>query len=294
MDGPVSAQTVILTSRNCTYKQLDASSLQQIVYHMLRYFVKTERLTESADNCGAGTLSNYHIKTLMLWACELKSRSWWTVNLNLVRICVELLHTLSVWLTDTCCPHYFISNCNLLDNSFNFGNVASKRISVGLEKEYLSAWLINNYIRQCLQRCPVYISLIFNDASTMVKLQNVISEIVRWRSDTSLYDMWEASVHAVTSISTFLSDFCLTVRLCVHWMNELAKFGEQFSIYFSAAAPLHVACKISRTGFNDELMNILYTVVGPNVSKCCSVLSQVNTKLNTSDRSDSVSAEVCS
>ena len=35
--------------------------VQQIVYHMLRYFIKTERLTECADNTGAGTLSNYHI-----------------------------------------------------------------------------------------------------------------------------------------------------------------------------------------------------------------------------------------
>ena len=44
--------------------------------------MKTERLTESADNYGSGKLSNYHIKTLMLWACELKTESWWTDNLN--------------------------------------------------------------------------------------------------------------------------------------------------------------------------------------------------------------------
>jgi len=42
--------------------------VQQIVYHMLRYFIKTERLTDCADNSGADTLSNYHIKTMMLWA----------------------------------------------------------------------------------------------------------------------------------------------------------------------------------------------------------------------------------
>ena len=53
--------------------------VQQIVYHMLRVFMKTERLTDSADNSGAGKLSNYHIKTLMLWACELKPNIWWTL-----------------------------------------------------------------------------------------------------------------------------------------------------------------------------------------------------------------------
>jgi len=53
--------------------------------------MKTEQLTDRADNIGAGKSSNYHIKTLMLWACELKSTSWWTDDVNLVRICAKLL-----------------------------------------------------------------------------------------------------------------------------------------------------------------------------------------------------------
>jgi len=87
--------------------------VQQIVYHMLRFFVKTERLTKGTDNSNAETLSNYHIKTLMLWACELKSRSWWTGSLNLVKICVKLLHTVSVSLTEKCCQHHFINDCRI-------------------------------------------------------------------------------------------------------------------------------------------------------------------------------------
>jgi len=38
--------------------------VQQIVYHLLRDFMKTELLRDSADNSEADTLSNYHIKTL--------------------------------------------------------------------------------------------------------------------------------------------------------------------------------------------------------------------------------------
>jgi len=93
--------------------------VHQIVYHIFRFFVKPERLTESVDNSNTATLSNYHIKTLMLWACEIKPRSWWTDRLNLVRTCVKLLHTLSVWLTDRRCQHYFINDCNLIDNTLN-------------------------------------------------------------------------------------------------------------------------------------------------------------------------------
>jgi len=89
-------------------------TVQQIVYHMLRYFGKSEGLTDITDNTGTKILNNYILKTLMLWACELKPISWWIDNLNFIRIAVELLHTLAVWLTDERCQHYFINNCNLI------------------------------------------------------------------------------------------------------------------------------------------------------------------------------------
>ena len=47
--------------------------VQQIVYHMLRFFTKDiEGLRDIIDNAG---LSNYHFKTLMMWVCELKPKS---------------------------------------------------------------------------------------------------------------------------------------------------------------------------------------------------------------------------
>jgi len=74
--------------------------VQQIVYHMLRVFMKPEPSANKAQNPVAYVLSNYHIKTLMMWTCELKSNSFWTDDLNLIRICVELMRTLSVCLAD--------------------------------------------------------------------------------------------------------------------------------------------------------------------------------------------------
>ena len=135
--------------------------VQQIVYHMLRYFIKTEQLTDCADNSGTGKLSNYHIKTLMLWACEQKPGTWWTDDVNLVRICVQLLHNLAEWLTAGWCQHYFIDNCNLglTDNSFNMTNIIYQLMSI--DETWLSTWFMDNYIRACLQLndCPPNISL---------------------------------------------------------------------------------------------------------------------------------------
>jgi len=157
------------------------SPVQQIVYHMLRYFVKTERLIDCADNREAGTLSNYHIKTLMLWASEIKSSSWWTDDINLVRICVQLLHTLAHWLTNGDCEHYFINCGNLVDSSFNLTNIRDQLMLV--DETWLSKWFVRNYIQKCLQvnDCSQNISWLFDDVTTRTKLQNGVSALVAWR-----------------------------------------------------------------------------------------------------------------
>jgi len=163
--------------------------VQQIVYHMLRVFMKAELVTDSADNPGAGKLSNYHIKTLMLWASEQKPKAFWTEDLSVVRICVELLQNLAVWLTvERSCLHYFIRKCNLIDNSHK---LAGSRLT-SINKPWLSSWFVNNYIRKCSQLCPDSVSSLFDDISTTVKLQNAVSAIVDWRLNTTLLHFCEA------------------------------------------------------------------------------------------------------
>jgi len=257
--------------------------VQQIVYHVLRVYLKTELLSDHANKVkGASLPSNYHIKTLVLWACELKPKNWWTENLNLVSICVELLNTLSVWLTDTRCPHYFVDNCNLLDKSFNVGRMASQLKSVN--DQYLSTWLVKNYIGQCAKLCPGHISHLFDDVSTAVKLRKAVSEIVRWRlSDNFAFDdvCWTVS-YAESKIPLFLSyRHILTVHSCIHWMNALKKIDKRISVYFSAVALLHVAGRISIHGFNDELMDILSLILGRDSNVFCGVLSLCKAELNT-------------
>ena len=62
-------------------------------------------------------------------------------------------------------------------------------------------------------------------------------------------------------------------------MTELPKTYAPLTVYLTAVAFLHVAYKISRIGFTDELMDVLATVVGQFVStrrhrsQCSSELS---------------------
>ena len=238
--------------------------VQQIVYHMLRVFMKTERLTDSANNTVAGSLSNYHIKTLMLWAFELKSRTWWTGDLHLVRICVQLLHSLGDWLTDARCQHYFIHNCNLLDNSFNMTNIGGQLMSV--DAKWLSTWFVDNYIRKCSQLCPDNISRLFDDVSTTMKLQNAVTAIVVWRQNSMLLDLWRelnfTGTHIQQCVYTHTRIMFLTARSCSCFMTELAKMDSRLCVHFTAVAFLHVAYKSSRCGLNDELIDVLATFFG--------------------------------
>jgi len=239
--------------------------VQQIVYHMLRYFVKTERLTDCVDNSGAGTLSNYDIKTLMLWACELKPTSWWTDDVNLVRTCVQLLHILAEWLNDGRFQHYFINNCNLIDNSFNVTNIRDQLMSI--DEAWLSTWFVDNYIRKCLQLTPHHVSRLFDDVSTSLKLQNAVSVVVAWRQNNSTLDMWFTFYVAGHGITLLVNRYSLTVPSCVCWMTELAKIDSRLCVYFTAVAFLNGVRKSQIHGLNDELLDILATLCGQFISR---------------------------
>ena len=246
--------------------------VQQIVYHMLRLFLKTMGLTDSAaNNSGAGTLSNYHIKTLMLWACELKSRSWWTDDLNLVRICVELLHTLAVWLTDSRCQHYFINNCNLFDqsrNSRHYYQVIANRL-ISISRALFCDWFIYSYTYECSKLCPSSVWSLLQDRSsdmlcdglhTIVRLQTAVSQIITRRLDVSrkLAFATMATAHCIVMVS--VSRNSLTVRSCLWMTQQITKISQDLHVFLTAIIFLHGACKTMQglQGLlTDEMLDVL-------------------------------------
>jgi len=244
-----------VTLRRCAAQVLINSwmPVQQIVYHVLRVFVKTERLTESTDNSEAGTLSNYHIKTLMLWACELKPRSWWTEDVSLVRICVELLHDLAVWLTEAMCPHYFINNCNLVDIFFGLEMIRSRLKSIS--KSCLLSWFVNTYIRKCAQLCPQNVSRLFEDVSTINELRNAVTAVVDWRQYSTLSRRIKVSSWAEIQIMFYVYTPSLIVRSLPFWLTELRKVDTNLLPFFVVL--LHA----SSSGLNDEMVDVLALVV---------------------------------
>ena len=127
--------------------------------------------------------------------------------------------------------------------------------------------------------CTDSVSSLFSDVSTNRKLQNAVSAVVDWRLNTAMVDIWNEFTASEWFIPDSVSRYSLTVRSCICWMTELPKTYAPLSVYFTAVAFLHVAYKISRIGFTDEMMDVLATVVGQFVStrrhrsQCSSELS---------------------
>ena len=119
--------------------------IQQLVYHMLRYVAKQTIIREwKADD---KVMCTYHIKTLMLWACERKSPVWWESN-SVIVLCSKLLGTLMKWIGEKMCPHYFIPEWNLFDftmkDSRRFETIEMLNIHTNIHA--LSEWFRINYL----------------------------------------------------------------------------------------------------------------------------------------------------
>jgi len=183
--------------------------------------------------------------------------------MNVVSNCVKLLHILADWLKKRICPHYFVKNCNLVYNTDHLEITVNRLTSI--TESWLSTWFVNNYLRKCAQLCPDRVSRLFDDVSTRMKLQNAVSAVVDWRRKYGeLVDLCRIFNEAGYYVSSGLS---LTVLSCRFWINGLVKIDSCLLYYFTAVAFLHVASRMAKGSFSDELLDVLATIVGQFVGK---------------------------
>src|SRR6218665_3691542 len=124
------------------------TKIQQIVYHMLKFFAKRELIIKSECPNEDKVLCSYHCKTLMLWFCEQMPPDLW-ILLSVIEICCSLLQKLVVLLKQKRCPNYFIPQANLFHEHFNRKIVdeTAERITYFCDYDCLSLWFVENYIR---------------------------------------------------------------------------------------------------------------------------------------------------
>ena len=182
--------------------------------------------------------------------------------MNVVRKCLELLHTLAVWMTDARCQHYFINNCNLMDHIDNWNSTSIQLIASHLAlttETWLVEWFVHNYIRRCAQHYSGSVSRVFDNVRKSADLEKAVSQVVRRRrTDLQIYS-WGYCESAQCGVAEVVSTLPLDVRRCLFWMTELAKLDRVLSHYFTAVACLYIVYKTTRT-LEDELLDILTTL----------------------------------
>ena len=123
-------------------------------------------------------ICTYHIKTLMLWACERESPVWWEYNCVLV-LCSKLLGTLVEWIEKKMCPHYFIPEWNLFDytmkESRRLDTIEMLRIHINIRA--ISEWFRINYLSKVFGKKIVLVHFLIRKKKTRVKCQGCIKFI---------------------------------------------------------------------------------------------------------------------
>ena len=220
---------------------------QQIVYHMLRSVVKKEFIIDRDYKRGDEILCTYHIKTLMLWACEKMAPKWWNRS-SLVAVCRELLITLTMWLRSEKVPHYFIEKSNLLDYNIDTCKltvVVNKMIALTYRPATLVKWFICNYICQVL----VY-------DIDLGKPRHVLLEQIDFRQFDELMEMLQSPLVSPDSNHVAELDACthflaettktaqMNTQLFLICSKDLPKVDSKLYQYFIANIKLNVAFKV--------------------------------------------------
>ena len=173
------------------------SPIQQLVYHMLRYIAKQTIIRDWKDD--DKVICTYHIKTLMLWACERKSPVWWESNC-VIALCSKLLGTLMKWIGEKMCPHYFIPEWNLFDytmkDSRRFETIEMLNIHTNIHA--LSEWFRINYLSE-----------VFHNKNELIPQNN-------YRNHQHVLDVFAASYRSIEKFQTTLHEWIVKT----HWKQE--------------------------------------------------------------------------
>ena len=243
--------------------------VQQIIYHMLRYVLKREVLSKSDDEGqDSAKLSNYHIKTLMLWECEEKPQSWWSAESSLIKLCSSLLHKLSEWVANKQCCHYFINDCNLLDHFPDASATIRYDLTRLADSSVLLFWFVENYIRECAQsypRCPC-VSALFEDVRNSAdRLERALHAVGEWKLNMLSAELLSECINSENRILHRRSlhehrSYAMWTQMC---LMELQNFDPRLRDYFVAVTSLQVAYTVSIHSLTVSHLETLCTLFYP-------------------------------
>jgi hypothetical protein len=202
------------------------TSKQHTVYELFRFVVKKSEAFSLWDGLGRKILRTRHLKTLMMWACELHDSYWW-IRSNVVRLVVFLMRSLLNCREKSFCRGYFISEENLFKGCASESLV--DRIRSFIDATALSEWLINNYIRPQLKNGPDNIRCLFDDVGTIATLRSATKALKEWKQHKLLEESFDGMRVVLSSMCGFFCDElpALNEMLIKKWQKDIAEVDER-------------------------------------------------------------------
>lgn len=204
--------------------------VQQITYHILRYVVDKSGLTEARNDEGHRMLSRYHLKTLMMWTCEMKRASWWT-RTTIVQLSRNVMQLLLESCVSSRCTHYFIITSNVFE--YGISRVLINQLTAFTDTAYLCQWLVNNYVRKCAELSPLTVSKMFCDISTDMKLHAAVNSLVLWQRSQSLLGSFKLVQH--------MNDFGCLAFAKFRLIPNLAEAAQYWKAFIDVDQRIHPA-----------------------------------------------------
>jgi len=247
--------------------------IQQLVYHVLRSVMKIAEITTEGETT---VISNYHIKTVMLWATELHPAAWWnTGDSCIITAAASLLDTLSRCLTQRYCQHYFVDDANLFlltaAQSLRVESVLTKLRSI-FDVNRLATMLFDKYVTPCvLQVCPDDVVRLFYNVGN---LDEALSAVTEWRRGSLRERSWRALDSCSHGIERCICEISLTPRSCRYFVERLGDEDNRLVVHFLGFACLHVAYTLAtgntrKLRYSDQLLDVLSVLFSAdNVSTC--------------------------
>ena len=238
--------------------------LQQIIYHMLRFVLKREVLSKIDDKeQGMPKLSNYHIKTLMLWECEQKPQSWWSAEPSVIKLCSSLLYKLCEWVEDKRCQHYFINDCNIIDHCQDASSKLCYDLRSLADPLVLSTWFFRNYILLCAQCCPAEVSELFENISSAYKLERAVQAVVDRKLTILPNELYLEQFWFEWEILDDLQMLPIDANWLKSRKRKLQKFDPQLRDYITAALSLQIAYTATIYSLTEDHLEMLWVIFDP-------------------------------
>jgi hypothetical protein len=178
--------------------------IQQIVYHIIRFVLHESGVTSMRDDNGCKILSRYHLKTLMMWTCELKCSSWWQCT-TVVQLSADIMQKLINWCESSEWEGYFVTASNILECKVSQSVI--KQLTAFTEGEHLACWLVKNYIHKCAEQ---YLKDTIDDTRLedvkSTRFQDMMSSLAKHKQSGSLLNSFINTGKAVIFINEVFSN----------------------------------------------------------------------------------------